>query len=74
MHRHEFDAVSLAAGLLFVCAGVGYLLSEFTEISVDARWAVPVVFVVVGVVGMSAVLAGMRRGAEQQPPPDDALD
>lgn len=52
--RHGRDVFSLMAGLLLVLPAGLFLLTDLTDLSVDGRWAGPVVLIVVGVVGLLA--------------------
>ncbi len=61
--RHERDAVSLMAGLLLVLVAGLFLLSDATDASVDGRWAVPLVLIGVGAVGLLSALRS-RGGGE----------
>lgn len=56
MTRHRRDVVSLMAGLLLVLTAALFLLADTTEVSVDGRWAGPVVLIAVGAVGLLASL------------------
>lgn len=54
--RHARDVVSLMAGLILVLSAGLFLLTDLTDLSVEGRWAGPVVLLVVGVVGLLATL------------------
>lgn len=54
--RHRRDVVSLMAGLLLVLTAGLFLVTDLTDLSVDGRWAGPVVLIGVGVVGLLATL------------------
>ncbi len=60
MTRHRRDVVSLMAGLLLVLTAVLFLVADTTELSVDGRWAGPVVLIAVGAVGLLASLRPPR--------------
>jgi type IV secretory pathway protease TraF len=62
--RHERDAVSLMAGLLLVLVAGLFLLTDTTDVSVDGRWAGPMVLIGVGVVGLLSALRS--RGGEEE--------
>ena len=50
MERHEFDIVSLVAGLLFVIVAVTYAIVTLADASFDAQWVAPSLFVGLGLV------------------------
>lgn len=62
--RHERDVFSLMGGLLLVLAAGAFLLSELTDLSVEGRWAGPVVLLAVGVTGLLATLRSRPRPVE----------
>jgi len=51
------------AGLLLVLVAGLFLLSDATDVSVDGRWAVPLVLIGVGAVGLLSALRS--RGGEE---------
>jgi len=53
--------VSLMAGLLLVLTAGLFLVTDLTDLSVDGRWAGPVVLIGVGVVGLLATLRPRPR-------------
>ena len=65
MWRHERDAVSLMAGLLFVLGAAVFLLGDLTDLDVDGRWVAPLVLIVVGGVGLLSTLRGQRSDADE---------
>ena len=50
MQRHEFDVVSLVAGLLFVIVAGTYAIVQAADASFDAQWVLPSLFVGLGLV------------------------
>ena len=52
MPRHDLDHVSLVFGLAFAGVAIVFLLDEGTKVS--ARWAWPVLLIVLGVIGLFA--------------------
>lgn len=62
--RHERDVFSLMGGLLLVLVAGAFLLSELTDLSVEGRWAGPVVLLAVGVTGLLATLRSRPRPVE----------
>ena len=61
MTRHETDYFSLAAGVLFVTLGVIFAVSALADWSIDGRWVVPVMLIVLGAGGVAASLSASRR-------------
>ncbi len=61
MRRHETDYFSLAAGLLFVVLGILFATSVLADWTIDGRWVVPVMLLVLGAGGVLASLAATRR-------------
>ncbi len=58
MPRHDLDALSLMAGVGFAGLAVLGLLSG--EAGLEARWACPLLLILMGLVGLVAT----RRGAK----------
>ena len=52
MRRHEIDAVSLVAGLLFLVVAGVHIVARSTETDLNLRWMVPAVLVLLGVLGL----------------------
>lgn len=61
MKRHETDYFSLAAGLLFVILGLLFAVSVLADWTIDGRWVVPVMLIVLGAGGVLASVAATRR-------------
>ena len=70
MSRHERDLVSLMLGLLTVLLTGLVLLVDLTDLSVDGRWAIPVVLIGVGAVGLLGTLRS--RVSQTRTEPDAA--
>jgi hypothetical protein len=54
--RHDVDVLSLMAGVGFAGLGIGALLSQGPGLA--ARWTLPLLLILVGVIGLVAA----RRG------------
>ena len=54
--RHDRDAVSLMGGLLIVLVAGLFLLTDLTDLSLEGRWAGPVLLLAVGAAGLLATL------------------
>lgn len=73
---HGRDAVSLMAGLLVLLLAGLFLVTDLTDVSVDGRWAVPVVLICVGAVGLLSTLRSRSRrtGRTDDLPTDHRTD
>lgn len=67
MRRHELDLVSLLSGTVLLVIAALYL----ADVSIDARWALPVVLVTAGVAGIAASVSRVRPPADRTGPGDD---
>ena len=64
MERHPLDSVSLVFGLVFVAAGA-LLLANRLDLVTQARWAVPVLLILVSLVTLASVWrSGRGRGED----------
>jgi len=61
VRRHETDYFSLAAGILFVTLGVMFAVSALADWSIDGRWVVPIMLIMLGAGGVAASLTATRR-------------
>lgn len=61
MRRHEIDAVSLVAGLLFLVVAGVHIVARSTETDLNLRWMVPAVLVLLGVLGLLSAVRFPRR-------------
>ena len=61
MRKHPFDFVSFVFGLMFVGLVAFVLLDRYTEVNLDLRFALPVAFVLLGVLGLIGSVVGQRR-------------
>ena len=59
MRSHDLDVLSLMAGVAFVGLSLAALLGDGA--GVEARWACPVVLIVVGVIGLAASRRDTRK-------------
>ncbi len=65
MWRHDRDTVSLMFGLLLVLLAVVFLVDDLTGLSVDGRWAAPVVLIAVGAVGLLPTVRAAERDSTE---------
>jgi hypothetical protein len=52
MQRHEFDPLSLVAGLLFAALGVLFLLDAAGNLTAQPRWIWPILLIGLGIGGL----------------------
>jgi len=71
MNRHSTDLVGLVFGAAFALAGIGLLVHEATDTSVDPVWTAGLALIVLGVIALAGTLA---RGARRDVAPADSLD
>ena len=62
MRRTGLDPLSFVGGLLFVGLGLAFLIGEVTLLQLDWRWALPLVVIALGLLLLSPVRLGRRRG------------
>jgi len=65
--RHDFDAFSLVAGIVFSGAALVSLLDQ--GLGVPTRWALPILLIVVGLAGLFAT--ALRHRAQASTADDD---
>jgi hypothetical protein len=63
VRRHEIDYVSLVAGALFLVVAGVHVGAAASDTELDARWAIPGLLVLLGVVGLLGALRGTRPEA-----------
>jgi hypothetical protein len=61
MRKHDLDATSLVAGLVFVGIAVAYLIGAFTSTRIEAGWILPIGLVGLGLAGLAGSLVRIRR-------------
>jgi hypothetical protein len=61
VRRHELDPVSLVAGLLFLVVAVVHISARSTDTDLSARWMVPTVLVLLGVLGLLSAVRSPQR-------------
>ncbi len=64
MDRHDLDATSLIAGMLFIAIGALFLLDRIDALALDVRWIWPLLLIGLGI-------AGLASSRPWQAPPDD---
>ena len=83
VRRHETDAVSLVAGLLFLVVAVVHIAARSTGTDLNLRWMLPAVLVLLGVLGLLGAIRSPRGAATgvaepaeltEPPVPDEAAE
>lgn len=60
MRRHEIDAVSVFAGLLFLVVAGVHIVARATDTDLNLRWMVPAVLVLLGALGLLSAIRSPR--------------
>jgi peptidoglycan/LPS O-acetylase OafA/YrhL len=71
VRRHEIDAVSLVAGLLFLVVAAVHIAARSTDTDLNLRWMLPAVLVLLGVLGLLAALRNPHDTADQPGEPTE---
>ena len=74
MRRHEIDAVSLVAGLLFLVVAGVHIVARATDTDLNLRWMVPAVLVLLGVLGLLSAVRSPRHDRVSRVPSQVAAD
>ena len=56
MRKHPIDLFSLISGLLFTALAVAYIVGAYTDVRLDARLALPLVLVGLGLAGLAGAM------------------
>ena len=72
MGRHPTDGFSLVAGVAFLLLGVGWLVRDALDLTLDLRWVAPSVLLLLGALGLLSSLAALRRSAREADAEPDA--
>lgn len=66
MRKHPTDFVSLIFGLIVIGTAISVLVYRYTDADVDLRYAVPIAFVSLGVLGLvGSVIAQSRSNRHE---------
>lgn len=68
MARHRIDLISLLAGIAFTAAAVVLVLTAVTDVTLDARLALPIGLVALGVLGLVGSLLAQRGAGREHDP------
>lgn len=61
MRKHPTDFVSLIFGLIIFGTAISVLIYRYTDVDLDLRFAVPLAFVTLGVLGLVGSVVAQRR-------------
>jgi cytochrome c oxidase subunit IV len=61
VRKHPIDLFSLISGLLFTGLAVAYIVGAYTDIRLDARLALPLALVGLGLAGLAGAMVAQRR-------------
>lgn len=61
MRKHPIDLFSLISGLLFTGFAVAYIVGAYTDVRLDARLALPLALVGLGLAGLAGAMVAQRR-------------
>lgn len=61
MRRHPIDLFSLICGLLFTGFAIAYIVGAYTDLRLDARLALPLALVGLGLAGLAGAMVAQRR-------------
>lgn len=65
MRKHPTDFVSLIFGLIIIGTAIAVLVYRYTDVDLDLRFAVPIAFVSVGVLGLVGSVVAQRRSSRR---------
>jgi cytochrome c oxidase subunit IV len=65
VRKHPIDLFSLISGLLFTGFAVAYIVGAYTDVRLDARLALPLVLVGLGLAGLAGAMVAQRRSDQR---------
>lgn len=60
MTRHDFDATSFGAGIVFVLLGALFLADGLDAVDLDVRWVAPILLIGLGIAGIASTVRSAR--------------
>ena len=66
MRKHPADFVSLIFGLIIIGTAISVLVYRYTDVDLDLRYAVPIAFVSLGVLGLVGSVVAQSRSNRRQ--------
>jgi hypothetical protein len=61
VRKHSLDLFSLISGLLFTGLALAYIIGAYTDVRLDARLALPLALVGLGLAGLAGAMVAQRR-------------
>lgn len=61
MRKHPLDLFSLISGLLFTGFALAYIIGAYTDVRLDARLALPLALVGLGLAGLAGAMVAQKR-------------
>jgi cytochrome c oxidase subunit IV len=74
VRKHPIDLFSLISGLLFVGFAAAYIIGAYTDLRLDARLALPLALVGLGLAGLAGALVAQRRSDQRLAAGPDGRD
>jgi cytochrome c oxidase subunit IV len=72
VRKHPIDLFSLISGVLFTGFAIAYIVGAYTDVRLDARLALPLVLVGLGLAGLAGAMVAQRRSdAQLESSPDN---
>jgi hypothetical protein len=68
MKRHDFDPISLVAGVLFMGLGIASLTGSVRYAEMDLSWVWPLT---IAALGLALLIGAVERGRSEAPAGDD---
>lgn len=66
MRKHPADFASLIFGLIVLGTAISVLVYRYTDVDLDLRYAVPITFVSLGVLGLVGSVVAQSRSNRRQ--------
>lgn len=74
MRKHPIDLFSLISGLLFTGFAIAYIVGAYTDLRLDARLALPLALVGLGLAGLAGAMVAQRRSDRRLAELSDGTD
>jgi cytochrome c oxidase subunit IV len=74
VRKHPIDLFSLISGLLFTGFALAYIVGAYTDVRLDARLALPLALVGLGLAGLGGAMVAQRRADRRLADSADGTD
>jgi cytochrome c oxidase subunit IV len=74
VRKHPIDLFSLISGLLFTGFALAYIVGAYTDVRLDARLALPLALVGLGLAGLAGAMVAQRRADRRLTDVTDGTD